>query len=554
MHFEMTSSFRLRQSAVFAGIALLFLFAFPNALHAQLTAADVQAIIARAVSTAASMNQKVSVAVADNEGNIIGAFVMTGAPPNTRIRSVGRAGQGLEDFVAPSLLAAESKAQTAAIFSSRGNAFTTRTASFIIQEHIPPGIDNRPGGPLYGVQFSSLLCSDIAIAGLPLGLSGDPGGMPLYKGSVAVGGVGIEGDGLYTVDRVPTDNDQPFEEVIATAATIGYAAPALIRGDNILVDGVRLPFGNVTDPPVVTLLGTLPGFFIVPPQPARPSDLVPSTLRGVPGHRSMRFPTVAGASITAAETEQVLGDAAAMANITRAAIRQPIGSNARVTMAVVDVNGQVTGIFRQQDAPIFGLDVAVQKARTAAFFARPDAGAKLTAAGFGSYVTRAAADGLPLNGSIAFSDRAIGFLHRPFFPDGINGAPEGPFSTPLADWSPFNVGLQSDLVREALTGPPLFCRQGAREKREMLPPCPCVLGIPEIPNGLQIFAGSLPLYRGTTLIGAIGISGDGIDQDDFVAAAGAQSFAPPVAMRSDQILVRGIRLPFLKFPARPTLP
>ena len=65
------------------------------------------------------------------------------------------------------------------------------TASFIIQEHCPAGIDNTPGGPLYGVQFSTLPCSDIAIAGLPLGLSGDPGGIPLYKNGVAVGGIGF---------------------------------------------------------------------------------------------------------------------------------------------------------------------------------------------------------------------------------------------------------------------------------------------------------------------------------------------------------------------------
>lgn len=540
---------------VFAGFALFFLFALPADTRAQLTASDVQTVIAQAVSTAVGLNQRVTVAVADHEGNLVGAFVMTGAAPNTRVRSVGRLGQGLEGFTAPSLLAAQSKAGTAAIFSSTGNAFTTRTAGFIIQEHIPPGIDNRPGGPLYGVQFSTLLCSDVSIAGLPLGLSGDPGGIPLYKNGVAVGGVGIEGDGEYTVDRIPTDFDQPYEEVLAAAAARGFEAPALVRADNILVDGVRLPFGNVPNPPIAPLIpfGSLPGFVIVPVTGARPSDFVPSTLRGVPGERSMRFPTVAGATITAAETEQILGDAVAMANITRAAIRQPLGSNARVTMSVVDVNGRVTGIFRQQDAPVFGLDVAVQKARTAAFFARSDAAAKLNLAGFGSFVARAAADGLPLNGSIAFSDRAIGFLHRPFFPDGINGAPAGPFSTPIEDWSPFNVGLQFELLRDALLQPPLTCRQGAREKRDYLAPCPCTV-IPELPNGIQIFAGSLPIYRGSTFIGAIGISGDGIDQDDFIAGAGAQNFAPPVEMRSDHFFVRGVRLPFLKFPPRPTLP
>src|SRR6476469_5752383 len=144
-----------------------------------LTATDVQTIISQAVSSAVSMNQRVTVSVTDKEGHLLGTFQMTGAPANTLIRSIGRAGQGLENLSVPSTAASHSKAGTAAILSSGGNAFTTRTASFIIQEHFPPDIDNRPGGPLYGVQFSTLTCSDIAIAGLPLGLSADPGGIPL---------------------------------------------------------------------------------------------------------------------------------------------------------------------------------------------------------------------------------------------------------------------------------------------------------------------------------------------------------------------------------------
>ena len=84
---------------------------------------------------------------------------------------------------------------------------------------------------------------------MPLGLSADPGGLPIYKDGVAVGGVGIEGDGIYTVDRDPADSDQPFEELIAASAVRGFESPALIRGDNILVDGIRLPYSNVTSPP-----------------------------------------------------------------------------------------------------------------------------------------------------------------------------------------------------------------------------------------------------------------------------------------------------------------
>jgi hypothetical protein len=81
---------------------------------------------------------------------------------------------------------------------------------------------------------------------------------------------------------------------------------------------------------------------------------------------------------------------------------------------------------------------------------------------------------------------------------------------------------------------------------------PCT-SIPNLPNGLQIFAGSIPLYKNGELVGAIGISGDGIDQDDLISAAGAAGYTPPVGMRSDQFFVREVRLPFVKFPRSPNL-
>src|SRR5688572_7509725 len=538
----------------FLSVLLTILFSALIAPSQELTVADVERIIAQAVSKAVVMNVQVTVSVTDDEGNLLGTFTMTGAPSTTLIRSVGRAGQGLEAVPVPSSAASHSKAGTAGIFSTGGNAFTTRTASFIIQEHFPPGIDNRPGGPLYGVQYSTLPCSDIAIAGLPLGLSGDPGGIPVYKNGVKVGGVGVEGDGLYTVDRVPTDLDQTAEEIIAIYASTGFESPLVIRADNILVEGIRLPFANVSSTPAVPLIpfGSLPGVVTAMVRAAPASDFIPGTLGSVNGQFSSRFPTVAGSALSAAEVTQILSAAVAIANRVRAAIRQPIGSNARVTISVVDTDGDVLGIFRQLDAPVFGLDVSVQKARSSNLFARTDTGTKLSAAGFGSYVARANADGLNLNGGIAFSDRAVGFLHRPLFPDGINNTTAGPFSTQLADWSPFNDGLQLDLVKMALLSPPMMCKTASFQKRDLLPPCPCTT-IPEIRNGLQIFAGGLPIYRNGVHIGAIGVSGDGIDQDDIIAAAGADAFAPPIPIRSDQVFVRGVRLPFLKFPARPFL-
>lgn len=510
---------------------------------------DVQTILQQAASAATALGRPVTIIVTDREANVLGSFAMTGAPAFTTVRSTGRLGQGLEGGVVPAVEAATAKAATAAFFSTTGNAFTTRTAGFIIQEHFPPGISFRSSGPLYGVQFSSLPCGDIKKPSARLGLSADPGGLPIYKNGLPAGGIGVEGDGMYTVDRDPTDDDQPVEELIAASGIRGFEAPALIRGDNILVDGIRLPFSNVANPPAPGAVASIAGATIsfgpggIPPD----SEFVPAVVGGIAGEVSPRFfPFIAGTApagpnaLTASDVSTIISRAAQQSNITRAAIRQPLGSNARVTIAVVDTAGVVLGVFRQQDAPVFGYDVAVQKARTAAFFSGASAAATLRAAGFGSYVDRAAADGLRFDGAFAFTDRATGFLHRPFFPDGIDGTLPGPFSTPIADWSPFNVGFQLDLIRSnflaALSGPVASCTT-----------------IPALPNGVQIFPGSVPLYKNGVLVGAIGISGDGVDQDDLIAAAGANSFSPPAAIRADQILVRGVRLPFLKFPRSPNL-
>jgi uncharacterized protein GlcG (DUF336 family) len=538
-----------------------------------LSADDVRTVIAQAVTAAVALNRAVTVAVTDKEGNVLGVFSMTGAPARLKLFGgtaftqlpnpiTGLVPQGLEGADLPPLLmpvrrAAISKAGTAAFFSTQGNAFTPRTAGFIIQEHIPPGISFRPGGPLYGVQFSQLDCSDIKKPGLPLGLSADPGGYPLYKNGVHAGGVGIEGDGLYTIDRDPRDFDKPFEEIIAAAAARGYETPALIRGDNILVDGVRLPFSNVEPgdlPNAATIpFANLPGQIdpMFPVRGAQPSAFVPTTVGGVNGAADLRFFPFLGSlsgsarALTAAEVTQIIEQAARQSDVTRAAIRQPLGSAARVSIAVVDTEGRVLGIFRTQDAPVFGFDVSVQKARTAAFFSRSNAGALLRGVGMGAYVDRAAADGIRLDGSIAFSDRANGYLHRPFFPDGIDGNPPGPFSTPIERWSVFNVGLQLDLIIDnlvqTLAAPPI------------LPPTVNCSDLSNLPNGLQIFAGSVPLYKDGELVGAVGISGDGIDQDDIIAAAGATGFAPPPEIRADQFFVRGVRLPFVKFPRSPNL-
>src|SRR3546814_15317201 len=118
----------------------------------------------------------------------------------------------------------------------------------LVQEHFPPSAATRglESGPLFGVQFSQLPCSDLAARfngttaansfigpkRSPLGLSADPGGLPLYKNGVLVGGLSLLADGLLGFAPAIPDVDQDQDETIALAATTGYSAPAAIRATN----------------------------------------------------------------------------------------------------------------------------------------------------------------------------------------------------------------------------------------------------------------------------------------------------------------------------------
>ena len=59
-------------------------------------------------------------------------------------------------------------------------------------------------------------------------------------------------------------------------------------------------------------------------------------------------------------------------------------------------------------------------------------------------------------------------------------------------------------------------------------------------DGLIEFPGGLPLYHNGELVGAIGVSGDGVDQDEKVAEAGAKGFEAPKAIRIDTVTNNGV--------------
>ena len=87
-------------------------------------------------------------------------------------------------------------------------------------------------------------------------------------------------------------------------------------------------------------------------------------------------------------------------------------------------------------------------------------------------------------------------------------------------------------------------------------------GLSRARNGIQIFPGSMPIYRGSALIGAIGVSGDGVDQDDMVSFLGLANASrvlnnsishAPKPLRADNLEPRGIgtRLRYVQCPQAP---
>jgi autotransporter adhesin len=72
-------------------------------------------------------------------------------------------------------------------------------------------------------------------------------------------------------------------------------------------------------------------------------------------------------------------------------------------------------------------------------------------------------------------------------------------------------------------------------------------------NGIVFFPGSTPIYVGAVLKGGFGVSGDGVNQDDYVTYNGAAGYlAPASVVHADQVNVRGVSLPYFIFPRNPT--
>jgi uncharacterized protein GlcG (DUF336 family) len=211
--------------------------------------------------------------------------------------------------------------------------------------------------------------------------------------------------------------------------------------------------------------------------------------------------------LTQANVTSMVSRAVAQAERTRAAIRLPLGSATRMVIAVAGLDGTLLAVFRMPDATVFSIDVAASKARNVVYF---------------SSTARNPGDmrGFPLGFSM--TARTIGFGAMPLFPAGIDGTTSGPFF--------------SDYRRDVLNP----CTQGQD---------PNNLGNQ---SGVVFFPGSIGVYKNGTLVGGLGVSGDGVEQDDLVTAAGVTpDLVAPPHIRADRVIIGGVRLPFFKFPRNP---
>ena len=477
-----------------------------------LQVSDVQSVVTAAVG---SVNVDMVVAVVDRAGFVLGVFRTQNAPTTT----TGNFGQTQNaNDVAVAL------ARTGAFFSNDGAPLSSRTVRFISGIHFPPGVMNQSNADLYGIEntnrgctlvndatFMSKVPPSLALGGgFGLGiLTGkannmdsdpnavNPGGVPIFYKGIVLGGVGVVTSSSNT-------------NVAEYAAFTGSLAQRPGTGDNlgpspaapgvVFIGGIALPFVNQTARPAGISAGPIAGTgaFLV----------APANSQGQPPEGDLITPTNGTGGLSAADVKTILDNAEATANKTRAAIRLPLGSRTRMVIAVADLDGTIIGLRRMVDSTIFSIDVAASKARNMIYF---------------NSAARTAADLTDVPMGTAVTNRTISFGAMPFYPPGIDGSQPGPF---------FNLYLQD------LNNP---CTQGAQTG-------------PANANksGIVFFPGSAGLYRNGVLIGGLGVSGDGVDQDDFVTNGGTLGFEAPLAIRADQVIDRNVRLPYMKFPRNPT--
>jgi len=571
----------------------------------ELSKANVQALLERAA--AATSSDDAIVAVVDRAGNILGVRVEGNVSPTIT------GNPSLLDF---SVDGAVALARTGAFFSSNSVPLTSRAIRFISQTSItqpmvdssfyvtntnspdygpgsvapigpggnyPPGVADTPLVDLFGIEFTNRVPSTVMSGGNPIystlsyaaatiagnttpsrGIATLPGGMPIYEDGVLVGGIGVFFPG--TTGYASAENsqlsavynsgapDRTLEAEFVAFAAIGGSTqagfPVGALGGIAPPQGLDLPFPQI-DLGGITIDEVGPGGLMGPTTLVNYAKSAFAIGMGNPNsgmdikvdvHGDLLKAGVGvpsgwlvapknGVGITAAQVTQSIDQGIATADATRAQIRT-LGNHAEMVFAVTDETGAIVGLYRMPDATVFSIDVAIAKARNVAYYDNP-----------AQLLPIDQVPGLPAG--VSFTARTFRFLAQPFYPEGINGSPPGP-------WSDLNdPGINP--VTGLLTGSALPPADYTSELAYAAYHPSANFHSPVPGNGVVFFPGSAGIYSGKgVLIGGLGVSGDGVNQDDFVTNGADGGFGPPDYLSADQYFVLGIRLPYLKFPRNPT--
>lgn len=439
-----------------------------------------------------------------------------------------------------------------------------------------------------------------------------PGGVPIYRdtngdgvGETLIGAVGVffpgtdgtavfeqnfqAGVGQSERDRLnaPKALEAEFIATVAAGGSLGASSDvALAKPGNHPVQDLDIPFGRLDLVGIqLEVIGPIAGIrgvdqlveiaqrdFAGNTGLLNPVNLSGSNVEVNPGNVFSNDPndnteTIGGQSvpfgwlvephdssdglITEADVRQIVQQGITESLRVRAAIRLPLGSRTRMVYAVTGLDGELLGLFRQRDATIFSIDVAVGKARNVAYYADPNALQAI------DQIT--SVEGTVPAGT-AFTNRTFRFLAEPRYPSGVDDSiPNDEFGI-LGDVSdatglPIVTAANKIPLVESQAAIPVSAFDSVVGHNAFFPSTnfrdPDNI---ENQNNVVFFPGSTPLYDPDTgqLIGGFGVSGDGVDQDDVVTFSGAQGFLPPDSvLRADEVFVDGVRLPYQKFLRNP---
>jgi uncharacterized protein GlcG (DUF336 family) len=401
------------------------------------------------------------------------------------------------------------------------------------------------------------------------------GGIPIYKNNQLVGGIGVffpgktgwasESNSVKSVIHNPAKPDRTFEAEYIGFAAVG-GAPTLSLGIGDIGGEAAMPGFGIPIPPGVQDRIDLVGInlSIFGPEASNEGKIQLRDFAAALGTGTAAFTAMpvtrtgalfidgkaaaegwlvnphAGSNLTEAEVRDQIVKGINQALITRAAIRLPLSVPTAMVLSISDTNGEILGLFRMPDATIFSIDVASAKSRNVAYYANANElqpGDQLA--------------GIPPG--TAFTNRSFRFLALPRFPSAITGNP-APFSIltdpgtdPLTglqvgDRLPASVYMGGSVQsRDAFMAGTNFFRGGSNPSNDVI----------RKQSGIVFFPGSAPLYKiingQAVLVGGLGVSGDGVDQDDVVTAAGASSLDNTGRiLRSDDVFVDNVRIPYQK--------